>query len=63
MYTYNQKETHTFNLRNKSENFLRQDWERQVLRCVFDILFEQGRITEEEVFQLKLLVETEVRPE
>ena len=42
---------------------MRQDWERQLLRCIFDILLEQRALSEEEVFRLKLLVETEGKVE
>lgn len=60
-YTYNQKYAHTFSLRKELENFLRQDRDRQILLFIFEILYEHEKITEEEVFRLKLLVETEAK--
>ena len=40
---------------------MRQDRDRQILLFIFEILYEQEKITEEEVFRLKLLVETEAK--
>lgn len=40
---------------------MRQDRDRQILLFIFEILYEHEKITEEEVFRLKLLVETEAK--